>query len=150
MSKFRFRLATLLKLREAARDERRAALADAYQADEVLQGYLAKTQEDLVAVQQTYRQAISPGQINVDPLIDSQRYEMVMRAQVQHLDQQRAQLAEEIERRRQALVYADRDVRILEKLRDNQARQHAQTEEMQLMKILDEVAQRTGQEVDDR
>ena len=150
MSKFRFRLATLLRLREAARDERRSALADAYRADEVLQGYLAKAQGDLTGVQQIYRQAMAPGEIDVDPLLNSQRYEMVMKAQVQHLHQQRAQLSEEIERRREALVYADRDVRILEKLRENQARQHSQAEEMQLMKLLDEVAQRTGQEVDDR
>ena len=32
MAKFKFRLATLLRLREAARDERRAQLAQAYRA----------------------------------------------------------------------------------------------------------------------
>ena len=36
MTKFKFRLATLLKLREAARDERRGQLAQAYQADEII------------------------------------------------------------------------------------------------------------------
>ena len=150
MSKFRFRLATLLKLREATRDERRAALAEAYQADETLQGYLENVQQEFAAIQRSYRHAIEPGPVDVDPLLDAQRYEVTVKAQIQHLHQQRARLSEEIERRREALVYADRDVRILEKLRENQALQHAQGEEVQLMKLLDEVAQRTGREADDR
>lgn len=150
MSKFRFRLATMLKLREATRDERRSALAEAYRADEILQGYQENIQQELAAVHRTYRQAVGPGPVEVDPLLDAQRYELTVKVQMQHLDQQRARLLEEIERRREALVYADRDVRILEKLRENQAQQHAQGEAMQLMKLLDEVAQRSGQEVDDR
>ena len=36
MGKFKFRLATLLRLREATRDERRAELAQAYRADEII------------------------------------------------------------------------------------------------------------------
>ena len=148
MSKFRFRLATMLKLREATRDERRMALAEAYQADEVLQGYLNNLQHELDATQSTYRRSIEPGPVDIDPLIDAQRYEVTMKAQMQHVNQQRARLQNEIEHRREALMLADRDVRILEKLRENQAREHAQAEEVQLMKFLDEVAQRGGQKVD--
>ena len=36
MARFKFQLATLLRLREATRDERRAELAEAFRADDVL------------------------------------------------------------------------------------------------------------------
>jgi len=40
MPKFQFRLATLLRLREATRDERRGRLAEAYRVDEVVEAQL--------------------------------------------------------------------------------------------------------------
>ncbi len=49
-------------------------------------------------------------------------------------------MATEIERRRQALVEADREVRVLEKLRERQAEQHRREEDLQEAKRLDEVA----------
>lgn len=47
----------------------------------------------------------------------------------------------EIERRRQVLAEANRDLRVLENLRDKQAGQHRQQEERREMKRIDEVAQ---------
>ena len=47
----------------------------------------------------------------------------------------------EIERRRLVLAEANREVRVLEILRDKQAAQHRQEEERREMKRLDEVAQ---------
>ena len=51
-------------------------------------------------------------------------------------------MAEEIERRRQTLVQANRDVRVLEKLREKQAGRHRQEEDRRETKVLDEVAGR--------
>ena len=48
-------------------------------------------------------------------------------------------MAAEIERRRQALVEADREVRVLEKLRERQLEQHRREEELRETKRLDEV-----------
>ena len=63
------------------------------------------------------------------------------------LQRQRQALAAEIDRRRQALLEADRDVRTLEKLRENQLQAHRQEEERQEGKRLDEAAlQATGQD----
>ncbi len=47
----------------------------------------------------------------------------------------------EIDRRRQVLAEANREVRVLENLRDKQAGQHRQQEDRREMKRLDEVAQ---------
>ena len=50
----------------------------------------------------------------------------------------------ELRRRQQALVEANREVRVLELLREKQWTRHRDEEARQEMKQLDEVAQRTG------
>ena len=49
----------------------------------------------------------------------------------------------EVDRRRQALVEANRSVRVLELLRDRQLEQHREREKLRQIKELDEVANRT-------
>ncbi len=140
MARFKFRLATLLKLREAARDERRTELAQAYQADDVLHGYLQQVQTELNALKDQCREAAGPGAVDIDRLIEAQRYEIILKARQRQLNEQRERLAAEIERRRVALLAANREVRILEKLRDRQMEHHDQAENRLDIKRLDEIA----------
>jgi flagellar FliJ protein len=140
MAGFTFRLAALLRLRESRRDECRAALADAYRVDEVLGRQLEGLRQELDGLREFRRRKISSKAIDIDPLVEAQRYELVLRAQQQHVAQQRQTVAAQIELRRQALVEADREVRVLEKLRQRQAEQHRREEELREAKRLDEVA----------
>jgi flagellar export protein FliJ len=140
MAKFKFRLATLLRLREATRDGRRAELAEAYRADDLLSGHLDHLAEELGRLQAQCRQAAGPGTVDVDRLVEAQRYEVTLRAQQHRLAGQREAVRAEIDRRRQALLAADRDVRLLEKLREKLADRHRQEEHRQELKQLDEVA----------
>ena len=140
MARFKFRMATLLKLREAARDERRAELAQAYRADDVLSEQLQQVQAELSALEERCRKAAGPGTIDIDRLIEAQRYEIILKVQQGNLNEQRGRLAAEIERRRVALLAANREVRILEKLREHQIEQHNQAENRLEIKRLDEVA----------
>lgn len=141
MARFKFRLATLLKLREAARDERRSHLAQAYQADAILQQQQEQVAQEVVALQEIYRSAGRPGEVNVDRLISAQRHEMVLKFQGQQLQQQRETVAQEIERRRAALAEANREVKVLEKLRERQQERHQEEENRRDIRRLDEVAQ---------
>jgi flagellar protein FliJ len=140
MARFKFRMATLLKLREAARDERRSELAQAYRADDVLAEHLEQVRVELNALVNQCRKAVGPGTINIDRLIEAQRYEIILKVRQQGLNEQRGKLAAEIERRRVALLAANRDVRILEKLRERQVEQYNQAENRLDIKRLDEVA----------
>jgi flagellar export protein FliJ len=141
MSKFTFRLATLLRLREATRDERRAELAEAYRVDDALQRHLQRAEHDLQSLRAQCRKSVQPGEVDIDRLVESQRYEVALSAQRLQLVRQRETVQGEIERRRQVLAEASRDVRVLENLRDKQAGQHRYQEERREMKRLDEVAQ---------
>ena len=140
MAKFTFRLAALLRLRETRRDECRAALAEAYRIDEALARQFDGLSRELDALRNFCRRKASPGAVDIDRLVEAQRYELVIRARQQDIAQQRETLAAEIERRRQVLVEADREVRVLEKLRERQAEQYRRDEELREAKRLDEVA----------
>jgi len=142
MAGFKFRLATLLKLREATRDERRNRLAEAYEAERILQKQQDELTEDWKENRQRTREASEPGSIDVDDLLITHRHELILKGQQELIDQRKQQVAEEIERRRLTLVEADRQVRILEKLREKQLRRHRHEENKREMKQLDEIAQR--------
>jgi flagellar export protein FliJ len=145
MSTFRFRLQTVLRLRSAARDERRAELGRALRAAEVLREQQAKVAADLadnqVAIRDfMIRQAASSGGVNVDRLLNANRHSLVLKAQASQLAQQQKQIATEISRRQAALVEADRDVRVLEKLQERGQHEHELHELAIEQRDLDEIA----------
>ena len=148
MAQFRFRLATLLRLREATRDEKRSQLAEAYRAEEVVQSRLSELQSEVDSLKQRYIRGVSPGAVNVDVLIETQRYEFIVRAEQVAIQSQLQALRDEIEKRRAALIQADRDVRVLEKLRETQIERFQAAESTAEIKSLDEIAaRRTRQEM---
>ncbi len=144
MAKFRFRLATLLKIREATRDEKRTRLAEAYLAEETLKERKIELAEQVEAARRQHHNVAQPGLVNLDQLVETHRYGVVLDAQGQVLENQMKLLGEEIERRREVLVAADREVRILEKLREKQHKRHRKEAMKQEIKELDEAA---GQKV---
>lgn len=145
MPAFQYRLKTLLRLREAARDERRSELAQALRADTVLADQLAAIHEQLAGLRRNAASGVAPGKVNVDRLLDTQRYELILRGEEHLLQVRREALAQEIERRRNTLVEADREVRVLEKVREVQFQRYCQDEERRSMTQLDELALRPYQ-----
>jgi flagellar FliJ protein len=140
MAAFQFRLATLLRLREAVRDERRMQLA------EVL-GLAEQMSERRKAVEMDLHNSLAfqmsaTGPLDADRLLNATRYELVLRAELRQIELQQEALKAEAEKRRQALVVADRDVRALERLRETQRDRHREEEERRSAKELDEVALR--------
>ena len=140
MSAFRFRLESLLRLRLADRDQRRADLAKAQRAEEALVAQGAVLEREQGANQVLSRRWSSPGAADVDRLIAAHRYELVLRTGLQQLAAQIVQVRGEVGRRRQALVEADRQVRVLEKLCERQQLAHQLREEKREQKELDERA----------
>lgn len=142
MTRFNFRLQTLLRLRQAVRDRRRARLAEAYQAERILQQQTEELARQLDRIKRQMRRAAQPGQVDVDSLLASHRYELLLRAQQEQLKGQIEQIAEEIESRRQLLVEADRQLRVVQKLRDRQREAHHYQQRKQEINATDEVAAR--------
>ncbi len=140
MAKYKFRLETLQKVREAHRDQQRASLADAFRAEQVL----AENRTQLLAEEQELRElkrTASEGRyFDVNRLLEAQRYELLLKAQGQELAKRAVLLAAETERRRQTLVEADREVRVLELLDERHRQTHNRDEQRAETKRLDETA----------
>jgi flagellar FliJ protein len=142
MAKYKFRLATLQKVREARRDRDRAALAEAFQAEQILADRRTELAAESAELQVLQRSAVAGPLLDVNRLLEAQRYELVLKARGAELAQQQAMLAVETERRRQQLMEADRDVRVLERLDERQRQEHRRGEQRAEVKQLDEVAGR--------
>jgi len=140
MSKYRFRLETLQKLRSARRDELRGALADAYRAEQILADQRTALGGEMAALRESQRATLTAATLDVNQLIESQRYEMVLEAQQRLLTDQAQRLAIEVERRRLAVVEADRSVRVLEKLDERRRTEHRKDQERRETKEIDEIA----------
>ena len=140
--KFQFRLQTLMRLREAARDERREQLAEVLRIDDALREKLS----ELESLRQEARrmQTMGRGRIDVDKLLEAQRYDAVVTLEQRHVEQQRANVTVEIAKRRDALIEADREFKVLENLRELRKTEHRKLEAAAEMKILDEAAGRRG------
>jgi flagellar FliJ protein len=140
MAKYKFRLETLQKVREARRDEHRAALAEAYRAEQMLGENRAEIAAESVVTRELQRQATAGPYTNINQLLEAQRYELLLKARSQELEKQAILLAAEIERRRQTLVESDREVRVLERL-DERHQQEFRCEAQRIeTKQLDEIA----------
>ena len=139
-----------MRLRETTRDECRTELAQAYRADEIVEHEQERLAAELTKLEGENRIAASPGQLDVDRLLETRRYCLVLNAQREHTARERAAIAQEIERRRRKLVEANRQVRVLEELRDRQQNRHRDNENRLEIKALDEVGARSHAKEDDQ
>jgi flagellar export protein FliJ len=140
MGKYQFRLATLRKVRQAARDQRRSALAEAFRAEELLTAKRAELAAEAAELRDAQRSAIGERYLDVNRLLEAQRYELLLKARGEELAKQSALVAAEIERRRQSLVAADRDVRVLDRLDERHRREHERHQARLESRQLDECA----------
>ncbi len=145
MSTYKFRLGTLLRMRQTVRDQRRAELAQAFQAEQIVRRQQDELAHEIAQTNEQILRGSQPGNVKVDNLLDAHRYERVIEARQSHLDAQRQQLEEEIVRRRERLVEADREVRVLEKLDERQRQEHNQNEHRREVRQMDEIAARVTQ-----
>jgi flagellar export protein FliJ len=140
MNKYRFRLETLQKLRVAQRDQQLSALADGDRAEQILAERRTALADEAAGLRDAQRAAMAATYMNVNQLVEAQRYEMVLRAHEHQLTEQAARLAVEVERRRLAVVEADRAVRVLDKLDERRRADHRRQQQRWEHKQLDEVA----------
>jgi flagellar export protein FliJ len=140
MTKYKFQLETLRRMRIAHRDQQRAALADGFRAEEVLAERRAALGEEQASLRALQRVALTDARLDVNHLLEVQRYEMVLKAEESQLSEQADRLAIEVERRRQSVVEAERAVRALDKLDARRREQHRRESQRLENKLLDEVA----------
>jgi flagellar protein FliJ len=140
MPKTKFRLGTLLRLRENYRDELRSRLAQAIHAANLLSEQQQLVKQEFSQLHTCQRMALAGETANVNQLVDVQRHLLMLRTQEETMLKQSEILQAEIERRRLAVVEADRQVRILEKLRERKQLEIRQQQMRAEIKQFDEIA----------
>src|ERR1700691_4002226 len=99
MKKFQFRLDSLVRLREAVRDERRAQLAEVLR---IQAGLEAEMQQLRLKLDEARQMHTAPrGAVDIDRLLVAERYEMVLLLEKHKLEQQQTSMNAEVEKRRQ-------------------------------------------------
>ena len=122
MSQFKFRLQSVQKLRERLRDEAADSLQQAHMALKKLNDQLDQLKAEMTQQSQLQHQW-SNGVINTQRVLESQRYQMHLLSEMQHIQQNIELVQQECERRKLALVKREQDVKALEKLRESQTEQ---------------------------
>jgi flagellar export protein FliJ len=112
---FRFRLQSVVRLRELDRDEAAEGLRQALQAKQILENQVSDIQIER-SQQDELRLASKTGAINFQKMIDAQRYQVYLDSQKADLQRQISLIEQECERRRARLVKCEQAVRSLEKL----------------------------------
>lgn len=144
MPQFKFRFESLLRLRRHARQQQQSGLSAAIGRLGQVQQLMKRAEDESAQLEQTMRTAAQQDRLDVDRLLDGHRYHARLRAQMQQVAQAMDEAAREVERCRQRLVEADRQVKVLEKLHDRQLERHRQEQARQEIKRLDEAAARTS------
>ena len=116
MGAFTFRLQSVLKVRREARDQARYELARALQAETILKTQQEEGQEEVRQLLSQLVKAQTTGEISVDWIMELRRYEVVLKTQHAQVLEQMEQVGGEVERRRDLLANADREVKVLERL----------------------------------
>ena len=116
MGAFTFRLQSVLKVKREARDQARYELARALQAETILKTQQEEGQKEVRQLLSQLVKAQTTGEISVDWIMELRRYEVVLKTQLAQGLEQMEQVGGEVERRRDLLAHADREVKVLERL----------------------------------
>jgi len=147
MTRFKFRLQPLLMVRESTRDRFRVELAQALEALQMVELKQSELQQEQTELRASLHTAVLPGNLPVDRILALQRYQASLQLQQHSLEHQRKQVEQELEQRRQRLIEADREVRVLEKLKEKQQLRHAEDQIRRETQEMNEVAlQRHGRQ----
>ena len=138
MSGFKFRLESIRRFYESQRDAKRADLAQAYEALEVVQKQRENIYHQVQQLKETVREQQADGCVDVEWLLQNKRYEHHLMSDNYQLAAQERAVAEEAERRRQELVDADRLLKAMDRLREKHFEEYQIEENRRENKQLDE------------
>ncbi|MCA9203991.1 MAG: hypothetical protein KDA59_13135 [Planctomycetales bacterium] len=122
--KFVFSLQAVLDTRAAEQRQRRLQLADALRAEADALAAEQSVRAELARLESDLRLATASTNIDLLLLTETHRRQHALRNQLVALAAQRAELSSQANQCREALVAANRDLRVMESLREKQADEH--------------------------
>ena len=138
MRKFVFKFETLLKFRRSRRDLCLQQVAQVLDADRAMQAERESLEQRRLEQLDQLRKLGQAGELDVDRTASRRLYAVQLSNEIRLVEQKRQELARLLEGSRQALVKADQEVKVLEKLKEKQWAQFLDAQERQTARELDE------------
>lgn len=117
MADFHFRLQSILKLRERDRDRAAASVEQAGTARTKLLDQIAQLRSESEE-QNSIRGQAAVGVVNVQRLVEIQRFQLFIGQQIAGLESHVAMIEQELAQRRKQLVQCEQSLKALERLRE--------------------------------
>jgi flagellar FliJ protein len=137
---FTFRLEPLITIRDNELKECQAELAKAYHARQIVEETRLKFERDIAESLQSARKMMESGTIDVTFLLTLQDHKTYRTAQLAKIAEDIKKIDEEIERRRAIVVAANKELKIVQKLKEKRYEKYLEEENKTEMKIMDEIA----------
>ena len=141
---FKFRLEPLITIRDNKLKERQRELAKAYEARRIVVEAQQKIEQELEEGQQSVREMSQSETIDVNFLLAFQRHKAYRLLQLEKIQGDLKQIDEEIARRRAAMIDANKDLKIVEKLKEKRYDKYLEEENNAETKVMDEISARTA------
>ncbi|MDR2344975.1 MAG: flagellar FliJ family protein [Planctomycetaceae bacterium] len=138
---FKFRLESLITIRDNILKERQSELAKAYDARKIVEETENKINTELQNNFEINRRKLQEsGVLDVEYLLSLQRRNAYLNSQLNIIKHDLAQIDDEIERRKQAVIEAHTDMKIVEKLKEKKQNKYQQNELKKEIIAMDETA----------
>lgn len=148
MNAFVFRLDSVASLRKSERDARRTELALTLAEQARLESQRQALHAKLIAAQQQSRAMRAAGALTVESLVRGQQFEAALRSELEVLSELQAAASSAVDHAREALISAEREVQMLEKLYQRQLADYQLEQGRAETRLLDEVAAMRYQHAD--
>lgn len=139
MAGFQFRLKPLLQMRERARDQAAQNYQQATLAVEQLKQQIVQLESEYEA-QRPLQTAADHQTVSPQKVLESQRFQLQIRQQINAMKQKLILVLQESEKRRLALVEAEKEVKSLTKLREKQESEYVASQQAKQQNALDQWA----------
>ncbi len=142
MSAHKYRLATLLQLRENVCAQRRQELAEAITRERGAAAHVQQISEELSALLGRAKKSRQPGRIDIEQLRDAQRFDRHLQQNLRLAKNDLSAAGLDVERCQAAMVQAEQEAKALEKHRDVQLAESRVQANRADCNHLDEIASR--------
>ena len=137
---FTFRLDPLISIRDNFLKEKQAALAQVYEIRRIVEEKRLEIEKNIEANLQSAREMLHSGTVNVNFLLGLRQHDAFLVTQREENLRHIALLEEEIERRRNAVIEANKELKIIEKLKEKKHEEYLAEERRKETREMDEIA----------
>jgi flagellar protein FliJ len=140
MPDFKFRLESVLEFRKKIEDDRKKELAQLKELLEKEQDFLRELEVKITQVQDKMREQQSESLCNIEEMLNYYRYFISCKERAKEQVSLIESLIESVEHKREDLVAASKERKIMEKLKENQYKEYKKLMDSWETKIIDELA----------